>query len=252
MFCGGIAKSLERLDDILDHLLRVRQQHHCVVAEEQLVLDASIAGPHRAFDEQNRPSIFDVEHRHAIDWRCLVRLRSWVGHVIRTDDESHFRVPEIGVDVFQLKHFVVGHLGFGEQNVHVAWHPSGNRVDRVGNFNAFFLKLVAHLFQSVLGLRHRHAVARNDDHFRSVLHDEGRVFSRSTLERTLFLAARSRRSIVAAKAAQDDRDEAPVHAFTHDVGQDRTGGTHKRTNHNQEVVAQGETNRRSCPAGIAV
>ena len=39
---------LHRFHDPLHHLLRVRKQHHGVVAEEELVLDAGVARAHAA------------------------------------------------------------------------------------------------------------------------------------------------------------------------------------------------------------
>ena len=53
--------SVERLNDFLAHLLRVREQHHRIVPEEQLVLDPGIAGRHSAFDEQHRLGVFHVQ-----------------------------------------------------------------------------------------------------------------------------------------------------------------------------------------------
>src|SRR3546814_4666623 len=46
----------QRLDDLLAHLLGVAEQHHGVVAEEQLVLDAGIAGRHRALRSEEHTS----------------------------------------------------------------------------------------------------------------------------------------------------------------------------------------------------
>jgi hypothetical protein len=48
-----------------------------------------------------------------------------------------------------------------------------------------FLQLVGHFAQRVLGLRHRHAVARHDDDLRGVLHHEGRIVGRALLDRTV-------------------------------------------------------------------
>ncbi len=70
---------------------------------------------------------------------------------------------ELAVDVFQFEDFVVGHVGFGEQHVHVARHAARDRVDGVLHFDAFLLQLVRHFVQRVLRLRDRHAVARHDD-----------------------------------------------------------------------------------------
>jgi hypothetical protein len=60
-------RKLEPLHDPLDHLLGVAEQHHGVVAEEQLVLDAGIAAAHAALDEQHGAGLFDVQDRHAVD-----------------------------------------------------------------------------------------------------------------------------------------------------------------------------------------
>lgn len=38
-----VSAFLERLDDIFDHFLRVREQHHRIVSEEKLILDPGIA-----------------------------------------------------------------------------------------------------------------------------------------------------------------------------------------------------------------
>ena len=75
------------------------------------------------------------------------------------------------------------------------------------------LQLVAHLAERVLGLGHRHAVARHDDHLGRVLQDEGGVLGRAVLDR-LLLGRRRRGGGLAAEAAEDDRDEErfiPLH-----------------------------------------
>ena len=59
-----------RLDDILGDL-GVAEEHHGVVAEEQLVLDACITGSHAALDEEHGACIPDVENRHAVDRRIF-------------------------------------------------------------------------------------------------------------------------------------------------------------------------------------
>ena len=59
--------SVERLDDALDHLLGIGQQHHGVVLVEQRIVDAGIAGSQRAFDEQTGASLVDIQNWHAVD-----------------------------------------------------------------------------------------------------------------------------------------------------------------------------------------
>ena len=90
---------------------------------------------------------------------------------------------ELGIDVLELEHLVIRHVGFGEQHVHVAGHAAGDRMDGVFHLDAFLLQHVGHLAQRMLRLRDRHAVARHDDHLGGVLHDEGGVFRRALLDR---------------------------------------------------------------------
>ena len=57
----------------------------------------------------------------------------------------------------------VRHVGLGQQDVHVAGHPSGDRMDRVLHLDAALLELIGEFAHAVLRLRDRHAVAGHDD-----------------------------------------------------------------------------------------
>ena len=64
---GAPSPSPQVLDDLLDHLLGVPEEHHRVVAVEELVVDAGIAGRERTLDEEHRLRLLHIEHRHAVD-----------------------------------------------------------------------------------------------------------------------------------------------------------------------------------------
>ena len=110
---------------------------------------------------------------------------------------------ELGVDVLELEHLVIGHVGFGQQHVHVAGHAARDRVDRVFDADALFLEQVAHLAQRVLRLGHRHAVAGDDDDLLGLLHQEGRVLGRAALPRPV-----DRRRRVAGRRASPPKPPA--------------------------------------------
>ena len=61
-----------------------------------------------------------------------------------------------------------GHVGLGEQHVHVAGHPPGDRVDRELDLDALGLERPLELADRVLGLRDRHPVAGRDHHLARV------------------------------------------------------------------------------------
>ena len=55
------------LGDFLGHLLRVAERHHGVVAIEQRIVDAGIAGRQRPLVEDDRPCLPHLQDRHAVD-----------------------------------------------------------------------------------------------------------------------------------------------------------------------------------------
>ena len=73
----------------------------------------------------------DVEDRHAVDRRVGLVARVGVRDVVGADDERDVGAVELAVDVVHLLELVVGHVGLGEQHVHVARHaarrPGGSR-----------------------------------------------------------------------------------------------------------------------------
>src|SRR5450830_1646661 len=62
-----IGAPLHRLDDALGHFLGVAEQHHGVVAIEQRIVDAGIAGGERALDEHHGARFPHLQYRHAVD-----------------------------------------------------------------------------------------------------------------------------------------------------------------------------------------
>ena len=69
----------------------------------------------------------------------------------------------VRVHVVHLDDVVVRNLGFRQQHVHVARHPSGDRVDDELHRRAACRELVVQFRDAVLRVRDRHAVARHDD-----------------------------------------------------------------------------------------
>ncbi len=58
-----------------------------------------------------------------------IGLGGRVGHVVGTDDEGDTSaLGEFRIDVLELERLqVVGHIGFGQQHVHVPGHAAGDR-----------------------------------------------------------------------------------------------------------------------------
>jgi hypothetical protein len=59
---------------------------------------------------------------------------------------------ELAVDVVHLLELVVGHVGLGEEHVHVPRHAPGDRVDGELHLHALVLEELRHLAHRVLGL----------------------------------------------------------------------------------------------------
>jgi hypothetical protein len=80
--------------------------------------------------------LVDVEDRHAVDRRVGVVARGRVGDVVGADHERDVGARELGLMSSISLSCVVGHVGLGEQHVHVARHAAGDRVDRVLHLDA--------------------------------------------------------------------------------------------------------------------
>src|SRR3546814_8002807 len=96
----------------------------------------------------------DVCSSDLVDGGRRVGLGGGVGDVVGADDEGHVGIGEAAVDVFQLENIVIGHVGLGQQNVHVPRHAAGHGVDGVGDRHALFFQAFGHLFQRMRSEEH--------------------------------------------------------------------------------------------------
>ncbi len=69
-----------------------------------------------------------IEDRHAGDGRLGVVVGGRVDHILGAEHQHPVGLAKLGVDVVHLEHLVVGHLGFGQQHVHMAGHAADHRV----------------------------------------------------------------------------------------------------------------------------
>src|SRR5690606_1516438 len=70
-----VSRPLQGLDDTLGYLLGVAEQHHRVVAIEEGVVDAGIAGGERALEEHDGAGPPNFEHRLAVERHRPILLR---------------------------------------------------------------------------------------------------------------------------------------------------------------------------------
>ncbi len=174
-----------------------------------------------------------------------------IDHVVGAENQRHVGLGEFAVDVVHLEHLVVGHLGFGEQDVHVPRHAPGHRVDRVLDRHALGGELRGQLLHRVLRARHRQAVAGNDDHGLGVGEQECGVVGAAAADGLLLRVAADRGGL-APEAAEDHADERPVHRLAHDVGQDRARGADQRAGDDQHRIVERKADARRRPARVAV
>ena len=159
-------------------------------------------------------------------------------------------VVEVVVDLVHLEHDVVGHLGLGQQHVHVAGQPARDGVDAEADVDAALAQLAGQVGDAVLGLRDGHAVAGGDDDRAGRGEQFGGAVGGDLAVLAVVLVLG--RAGLDAEAAGDDGDERPVHRLAHDVGQVGTGGADERAGDDQQVVGQQEARRRGGPARVAV
>ena len=135
----------------------------------------------------------------------------------------------------------------------MARHAARHRVDRIAHRDAFLFQDIGHLAQRMLRLRHRHAIARHDDHRAGILQDEGGILGAARLDQPVGGPGRRRRGAAfGAETAQDHIEDRAVHALAHDVAQDRARAADQGAGDDQRGVAQGEADAGRRPSGIGV
>src|SRR5215475_7616378 len=71
IICGRL-QALDVLDQPVDRLLRVAEQHHRLRVVEERVLDAGEARVHAALEHDHRLRLVDIQDRHSVDRTALV------------------------------------------------------------------------------------------------------------------------------------------------------------------------------------
>ena len=84
-------------------------------------------GAHAPLEHDDVLRLVDVEDRHAVDRAARVGCAPPGCDVVRADHERDVGLLELGVDLVHLVELVVRDVRLGEQHVHVAGHPAGDR-----------------------------------------------------------------------------------------------------------------------------
>ncbi len=213
------------------------------------------AGVHRALEDDHALGLVDVEDRHPVDRRGGVRVRGRVRHVVGADHERHVGAAELRVDVVHLLELVVRHVGLGEQDVHVAGHAAGDRVDRVLDLDAALLELVGELLARCAAPARRPCRSPGTITTQTrVRHlDRGVRGARGAHRAGVLAGARGAldRS-AAAEAAGDDRRDRAVHRLGHQAREDRAGRADDHARDDQRGVVQRKPGRGRGEAGERV
>ena len=147
---------------------------------------------------------------------------------------------ELFVDLVKVKEMVVRHVRLGEQHVHVPRHAPGDWVDGEAHTTTALLNQLGKLSHGVLGLRHRHAVARNNDHVARVTDAHCRIFWRDAPRREALGALCRDCRLLAAERTEEHVREGAIHGLRHEDRQDEAAGAVEGTRHDQDVVADCE------------
>ena len=128
-------------------------------------------------------------------------------------------------------------------------HTPRNGVNAKVHFTAVILEKLGELFNHVLRLRYRHAIAWNNRHIGGRFKNIIGVFHRDRLDLTL-----NHRLLTGdtGKAREQNVRERPVHRLTHDLGEDDARGTYQRTRYNQRIVVDRKTGRTSRQARVGI
>ena len=122
---------------------------------EQGVVDASEAVAHAAFQDNDVAGPVYVEDGHAVDRTRWIVTRGRIHDVIGPDHQHDVGLRELAIHLVHLQQLIVRNVRFGEQDVHMAWHAAGDRMNRVFHIDAAALEIRRQLAHGVLRLGYR-------------------------------------------------------------------------------------------------
>ena len=126
---------------------------------------------------------------------------------------------EFAVHDIHIQQLVIGNIGFRQQNVHMPWHSSGNRVDPELDVDAALRQGIVKLADLVLCLRHGHSVPGHNDHLVSRTENGGGLLGGRAVHRPC-LGVAGGGDLFLAEGAKEHIGERAVHGFAHDDGKD--------------------------------
>ena len=110
-------------------VLRITEQHPCVLMEEQRIVHASVSRRHAALVHDDGLCFPHLQHRHAGNWTVWISFRRRIHDVICTDDKHRICLRKIFVDLIHFENDVIGNLRFSQKHVHVPRHAARNRMN---------------------------------------------------------------------------------------------------------------------------
>src|SRR5262249_55272916 len=135
-----------------------------------------------------------------------------VDHVVGSDDECHVGAGKLRVDLVHLLQLPVGHVRLGEQDVHVARHAAGDRVDGVADLHPARFEQRGQVPYLVLGLGCSQTIAGHNHDLAGVRElDGGIVGGNGTHLGTAGYRGGGGRVVTGAEATDHDVDDRPVH-----------------------------------------
>ena len=99
----------------------------------------------------------------------------WVYNIVCANHDHYIGVVHFVVCIFHFLKFVVGDISFGQQDIHVPGHTSGNRMDTVFQFHSFTGKQVFQFMAKMLRLSHSESVSGDNQNFLRVAEQNGGI-----------------------------------------------------------------------------
>eukprot|EP00053_Salpingoeca_punica_P012955 m.116409 g.116409 ORF g.116409 m.116409 type:complete len:1093 (-) comp16076_c1_seq1:125-3403(-) len=239
------------LEGVADGLC-VAEEHVGVGLEEDRVVDVGVACAEGALHDDDLLGVPDGEDGHAGNGRIRVVQGGGVDRVVGADDEGDVSVGKVVVDLLHLQDNVVGHVGLGQQDVELARHAAGHRVDAKAHLDAALRQHLGNVGNGVLGLGHGQAVAGHNDHALGVGQHLHRLLHVGLGVRALHLHGLAAAARQRGDAAENHVDQRAVHGHAHDVGENGAGRANQRADNRQQVVVQHKALGAERPAAVRV
>mmetsp|Transcript_5320 Transcript_5320/g.11174 ORF Transcript_5320/g.11174 Transcript_5320/m.11174 type:complete len:286 (-) Transcript_5320:1899-2756(-) len=244
--------SLDSSGKLFDGVLGISEKHVGIVLDKDGIIDSGISGGQGTLHHDNLLRVPHPQHGHSSNLRVGIVFGGRVDGIVGSDHEGDVGLVKVVVDFFQFFHNVVRDTRFGQQNVELTGHSSGDGMNREANRFSVLDEGIGQFLEWVLGLGDSQSVSGNDNDLFGIGEELNGLVDVGHGGFTLELDGLAATSGLGSISSENDTGDVTIHGIAHDLGKGGTGTSDQGSYGCHDGHIQHESLGTECPSGVTV